>query len=117
MSQETPTSLDSFFASLSEANQKWMQQFVNSLGNGLSPQDAANPMAGAWNQMMENANQFIALQNNLYQQQMIIWLNFLGQPAAAQAQPAAGDRRKFAPEQGIQSSKGGGKLTYTQILS
>ena len=100
MSQETTTSLDSFFANLSQANQKWMQQFVNSLGSGLSPQDAANPMAGAWQQMVDNANQFVALQNNLYQQQMNIWLSFLGQPAggAPAAQPAASDRRFAAPE-------------------
>ncbi|SCK30017.1 alpha/beta hydrolase [Vogesella sp. LIG4] len=99
MSQEPKAALDSFFASISENNQKWMQQFVNAMSAGASPDQAGNPLAGAWGQMMESANQFIAMQNSLYQQQMNIWLQFLGQaPAAAGTAAAGSDRRFSAPE-------------------
>ncbi|TCW29079.1 PHA/PHB synthase family protein [Gulbenkiania mobilis] len=101
MNQDTTTSLDKFFESISEANQKWMQQFVNSLSAGLPKDAALNPMAAAWGQMMANANQFMALQNNLYQQQMNLWMSFLGQkPAegAAAAAAASQDKRFAAPE-------------------
>lgn len=100
MNQDTTTSLDKFFESISEANQKWMQQFVNSLSAGLPKDAALNPMAAAWGQMMANANQFMALQNNLYQQQMNLWMSFLGQKPAegAAAAAASQDKRFAAPE-------------------
>ncbi|WP_054286051.1 PHA/PHB synthase family protein [Gulbenkiania mobilis] len=99
MNQDTTTSLDKFFESISEANQKWMQQFVNSLSAGLPKDAALNPMAAAWGQMMANANQFMALQNNLYQQQMNLWMSFLGQkPAEGAAAAASPDKRFAAPE-------------------
>lgn len=98
MSQETKNPLDSFFANLSDTNQKWMQQFVNSISSGLTPQDAANPMAGAWTQMVNNANQFVAMQNSLYQQQMNIWMQFLGKPGASVDAATSKDRRFSAPE-------------------
>ncbi|PXX45620.1 polyhydroxyalkanoate synthase [Aquitalea magnusonii] len=101
MTQDTTTSLESFFSSLSEANQQWMQQFVNSMTAGMPLDAAANPISGAWNQMVNNTNQLLAMQTNLYQQQMNMWMQFLGQKApAAGAAPAAaaGDRRFAAPE-------------------
>ena len=96
MSQDPKSTLDSFFASISESNQKWMQQFVNTMSAGVTPDQSGNPLAGAWGQMMENANQFIAMQNNLYQQQMNIWMQFLGQSGSSAA--PSSDRRFAAPE-------------------
>ncbi|SMF15866.1 PHA/PHB synthase family protein [Pseudogulbenkiania subflava] len=100
MSQEAPISLEKFFASLSEANQQWMQQFVNSLtlgGTMGAPVDgAANPWAG----MMNHANQLFAMQSHLYQQQMGLWMKFLGQGNASgdEAPAQSSDRRFAAPE-------------------
>jgi polyhydroxyalkanoate synthase len=97
LTQDTTASLESFFSSLSEANQQWMQQFVNSMTAGMPLDAAANPISGAWNQMVSNTNQMLAMQTNLYQQQMNMWLQFLGQkPAEAAAAPAAGSDRRFA---------------------
>jgi hypothetical protein len=79
LTQDTTASLESFFSSLSEANQQWMQQFVNSMTAGMPLDAAANPISGAWNQMVSNTNQMLAMQTNLYQQQMNMWLQFLGQ--------------------------------------
>lgn len=99
MSQETTASLEHLFTSLSDANRKWMQQFVNSLSAGQEPtnQDPLSPLAQAWSQMINNANHLVALQSDLYQQQLDLWLGFLGQK---QANPAAAhtDRRFSAPE-------------------
>lgn len=90
-------SLDSFFASLTEANQRWVQQFVNSLSPQLPDESSDNPLAGAWSQLMNSASQFVELQTNLYQQQLGLWMQFLGQSAASGQAPAA-DRRFAAPE-------------------
>lgn len=98
MTQETQSPLDSFFANLSQSNQQWMQQFVNTMSNGLNTDDLVNP-ANAWQQMMNNANQFISLQSSLYQQQLNLWMQFLGQASpAANTQAPASDRRFSAPE-------------------
>lgn len=90
-------SLDSFFASLTEANQRWVQQFVNSLSPQLPDESSDNLLAGAWSQLMSSANQFVELQTTLYQQQLGLWMQFLGQGAASGQAPAA-DRRFAAPE-------------------
>ncbi|TDR82111.1 PHA/PHB synthase family protein [Paludibacterium purpuratum] len=93
MSQDTTVSLDQFFENLSAANQQWLQQFTAS----LSGADDASPFT-AWQQAIGSANPFFALQNNLYQQQMNLWLQFLGQGQAAPDSPPAKDRRFAAPE-------------------
>ncbi|WP_189531339.1 PHA/PHB synthase family protein [Paludibacterium paludis] len=76
-----------------------MQQFVNAFGGPESP---ANPVSDAWTQMLGSANQFIALQSSLYQQQMNLWMQFLGNPAQgaepAEPQNRATDRRFASPE-------------------
>ncbi|WP_230370863.1 hypothetical protein [Paludibacterium denitrificans] len=81
MTQDTNASLENFFSNLSETNQKWMQQFVNTFTGGLPANNGvpANPMTDAWSQMLNGANQFVAMQSNLYQQQMNLWMQFLGQ--------------------------------------
>jgi polyhydroxyalkanoate synthase len=101
LSQDTTASLEQLFTSLTDANRKWMQQFVNTLSLGQQPetQEPAGGLAQAWSHMMTNANQFISLQSDLYQQQLDLWLRFLGQKPAEQAAPAAhSDRRFQAPE-------------------
>lgn len=95
MTQETTASLESFFSSLSEANQQWMQQFVNSMTAGMPLDAAANPISGAWNQMVSNTNQMLAMQTNLYQQQMNMWLQFLGQKPAERRSACCQQRSPF----------------------
>ncbi|KZE33841.1 poly(3-hydroxyalkanoate) polymerase [Crenobacter luteus] len=97
MSQDSTASLEQFFASLSAANQQWMQQFVNSISLGQTA-GSDSPINQAWSQMMNNANQFIALQTDLYQQQMDLWMRFLGQKPAGEAEAKPADRRFAAPE-------------------
>ncbi|BEV70604.1 MULTISPECIES: alpha/beta hydrolase [unclassified Paludibacterium] len=92
MSQDTTVSLDQFFENLTAANQQWLQQFTES----LSGADQNNPFA-VWRQAFSESNPFFALQNNLYQQQMGLWMQFLGQQQAADA-PESKDRRFAAPE-------------------
>jgi polyhydroxyalkanoate synthase len=71
--------LNQFFNQLTENNQRWMQQFVNATNIGLSPEEAANPAGDSWEKIMHNTNQFFALQNTLYQQQMNVWMQFFDQ--------------------------------------
>ncbi|MCW3478077.1 class I poly(R)-hydroxyalkanoic acid synthase [Neisseriaceae bacterium JH1-16] len=98
MSQDNHASLEAFFSSLTAANQQWMQQFVNTLTLGQqAPDQAPASVTDAWAQLMSNANQFVNLQTELYQQQLGLWMNFLGQkPQDAAAKN--GDRRFAAPE-------------------
>lgn len=100
MSQETTASLEHLFTSLSDANRKWMQQFVNTLSAGQENdnQDPLSPLAQAWSQMMNNANHLVALQSDLYQQQLDLWLRFLGQKPAETPGVPHSDRRFSAPE-------------------
>ena len=90
MSQETTVSLEQFFENLTQANQQWLQQFAQA----LTPEENSNPLA-AWNQMFTQANPLFAMQNEFYQQQMDVWLQFLGQKPA---DSGARDRRFTAPE-------------------
>ncbi|KMN83937.1 poly(3-hydroxyalkanoate) polymerase [Chromobacterium sp. LK11] len=100
MTQESTNPLDSFFASLSEANQQWMQQFVNNLPLPPQPGNTELPLANAWGAMLSNAGQLFAWQSSLYQQQMHLWSQFLGQGPAANGDASAkkGDRRFASPE-------------------
>lgn len=92
MSQETTVSLEQFFENLTAANQQWMQQFANS----MTTEGTENPF-GTWTQLMTEQNPFFALQSNLYQQQMALWQQFLGQSPAEETAPSR-DRRFNAPE-------------------
>jgi len=98
LSQDNHASLEAFFSSLTAANQQWMQQFVNTLSLGQQvPDQAPASVTDAWAQLMSNANQFVNLQTELYQQQLGLWMNFLGQkPHDAAAKSS--DRRFAAPE-------------------
>lgn len=89
MTQESTNPLDSFFSSLSEANQQWMQQFVNNLPLPPQPGNAELPLANAWGAMLSNAGQLFAWQSSLYQQQMNLWSQFLGQAPAANGDASA----------------------------
>jgi polyhydroxyalkanoate synthase len=97
LSQDTPASLETFFAELSETNQKWMQQFVATLTAAAPQQGQDNPFASAWAQMFSGANQFLAMQSSLYQRQVDLWMQFLGQ-SGHDAPPPDKDKRFAAPE-------------------
>lgn len=100
MSSETNDTLEKFFIRLSEANQKWMEQFIQSLTlPPFSPQAPTSPLAGTWSQLIHSANQLVALQTDLYQQQMALWLHFLGKGPASENTPhSVTDRRFTSPE-------------------
>lgn len=92
MSQETTVSLEQFFENLSAANQQWMQQF----NQALSGSETGNPYE-AWLKLFSADNPYLALQTSLYQQQMALWNQFLGQEETAPLTTAK-DRRFTAPE-------------------
>ena len=97
MTQEAPVSLDRFFANLTEANQKWMQQFVNTI-SAKTCTDGESPLEQGWQQMISGATQLIDLQTQLYQQQMGLWMQFLGQGNGGAAPAPAADKRFAASE-------------------
>lgn len=72
----TNETLNQFFNQLTENNQRWMQQFVNTINIDLSPEESANTASDPWGKMMQNTNQIFSLQNTMYQQQMDVWMQF-----------------------------------------
>ncbi|WP_435381906.1 PHA/PHB synthase family protein [Crenobacter oryzisoli] len=76
-----------------------MQQFVNTLTLGQqTPDQPPASVTDAWAQLVSNASQFVNLQTELYQQQLGLWLNFLGQKPQDGTAAKSGDRRFAAPE-------------------
>ena len=91
-------SLESFFASISDANRKMMEQFVGNLSSMKLPNGELNPFVSMWSNAAKSATQLVEMQTNLYQQQMNLWMNFLGQKVPGAAQADASDKRFAAAE-------------------
>lgn len=82
---------------------KEMRIFCSSLSNNMSqialPEDPLNPFASLWKSVADQSGNWLAFQQSFYQQQMNLWLNFLGhaQPQFAIDQTSK-DKRFASPE-------------------
>lgn len=94
----TSPALGEFLKTLSETNQKLLQEFVN----GIKPhQPEAKPEAvfqNLWGGVLSGAGQFIDMQSKVYKQQMDLWVGLLGGATQKLVEPEKGDRRFTAPE-------------------
>ncbi|MFC4158055.1 PHA/PHB synthase family protein [Chitinimonas lacunae] len=87
--------LQEFFASMTTANRKLVETFVN----GVQPSHPDTPpLQHLMNNMMGGANQLFELQNHYYQRQMDLWMGLLGVAERPKIEPERGDRRFNAPE-------------------
>ncbi len=59
-------SLESFFASISDANRKMMEQFVGNLSSMKLPNGELNPFVSMWSNAAKSATQLVEMQTNLY---------------------------------------------------
>ena len=91
-------SLESFFSSISDANRKLMEQFVGNFAGMKLPDGELNPFVSMWGAAAKSASQLVEMQTNLYQQQMNLWMNFLGQKVPEVASPDPSDKRFAAAE-------------------
>lgn len=96
--------LESFFANITDSNRQVMEQFVNGLSQVKLPNGELNPFMNMWTSAAQGAAKMVEMQTNLYQQQMGMWMNFMGQGTpnlmgmAAAPAPASSDKRFAAPE-------------------
>ena len=62
------------------------------------PDGELNPFVSMWGAAAKSASQLVEMQTNLYQQQMNLWMNFLGQKVPEVASPDPSDKRFAAAE-------------------
>ncbi len=65
--QQNPT-IDSFFQQLTEANQKWMQGWVNSLSPTAAPTQHVTALHEALGQFSHNPAEWLSHHNEYYRQ-------------------------------------------------
>ena len=90
--------LQKFFSSLTESNANILQQLVNNMSQIALPEDPLNPFASLWKGVAEQSGNWLAFQQSFYQQQMNLWLNFLGHAPQVTVDQAAKDKRFSSPE-------------------
>lgn len=99
MNSNTPNNelLQNFFTSLTERNTAMLQQIVNNMSKLNLPDDQMAPFAKLWGSLAEQSSSWLAVQQSFYQQQMNMWMSFLGKPAESE-EGAPADKRFAAPE-------------------
>lgn len=99
MNSNTPNNelLQNFFTSLTERNTAMLQQIVNNMSKLHLPDDQMAPFTKLWGSLAEQSSSWLAVQQSFYQQQMNMWMSFLGKPAEGE-EGAPADKRFAAPE-------------------